>query len=550
MLPAMATTNGHHHRQSIPARAKASPEHLDVLIVGAGLSGIGAACRLSREHPGKSFAVLESRRASGGTWDLFRYPGIRSDSDMFTMSYPFRPWRGTTAIADGASFLDYLRETARERGVSDRIRYNRRVVAASWSGAHACWRVEAERTDTGEREQLTCGFLLGCTGYYRYDEGHAPVLAGRERFAGRIVHPQHWPEDLDHEGSRVVVIGSGATAMTLVPALAGAAAHVTMLQRSPSYVLPLPTVDPLARALRWLPARLSFPLVRWKNILLTAGFYRLCRRFPRLAKEILRGGVTRRLPPGYAVDTHFGPRYEPWDQRLCIVPDGDLFEAIGSGDASVVTGEIETLTEGGLLLASGQELEADLIVTATGLNLLPLGGIELRVDGRRIELADTVAYKGLMLGGIPNFAFTIGYTNASWTLKADLVAVYVCRLLGHMDRHGRPICTPRPPDSDAPTAPLIELSSGYITRAIGGFPRQGRRTPWRLHQSYRRDRALLRRGAIEDEAIEFSSPRAPAHEEVVARLEAARLAGHPGAHVHAPDRGAPAAVGTRGARKP
>ena len=484
------------------------PEHLDVLIVGAGLSGIGAACHLQADCPGKSFAILEAREASGGTWDLFRYPGVRSDSDMFTLGYRFRPWREPKAIADGPSILRYIRDTARENGVEQTIRYNRRVVRASWSTADARWTVEVEHSDTGETQQLTCGFLFANTGYYRYDEGYTPELPGSERFAGRIVHPQHWPEDLDYAGERVVVIGSGATAVTLVPAMARRAGHVTMLQRSPSYVLSLPAGDPIADALRGaLPARVAYPIVRWKNVVLATLVFKLSRRAPRLMKALLRRGVTKRLPEGYDVDTHFKPRYQPWDQRLCLVPDGDLFAAIADGSASVVTDRIETLTERGLRLQSGAELEADMIVTATGLNLLVLGGMAIAVDGREVDLSEAVGYKGMMLSGIPNLALTLGYTNASWTLKGDLVAEYVCRLLNHMDELGYRQCLPRAPDPSLARAPFLDLASGYVLRSIDLLPKQGPRTPWRLHQNYPRDVAMLKYGPLEDEAIEFSGGR-------------------------------------------
>jgi monooxygenase len=481
-------------------------EHLDVLIVGAGLSGIGAACHLQADCPGKSYAILEAREASGGTWDLFRYPGIRSDSDMFTLGYRFKPWTEAKAIADGPSILTYVRETAREHGVEQRIRYQRRVVRADWSSAETRWSVEVERTDTGETEQLTCDFLFGCTGYYRYDEGYTPQFEGTERFRGEIVHPQHWPEQLDYAGKRVVVIGSGATAVTLVPAMAEqGAAHVTMLQRSPTYIVALPGRDPIADFLRAkLPARVAYPIVRWKNVTLQALMYHLSRHAPSFMRRVLRRGVERQLPPDYDVDTHFNPKYDPWDQRICLVPDADLFKAIGSGDASVVTDQIETFTERGLKLASGAELEADVIVTATGLNLQLLGGMALGVDGRDVEMSETVGYKGMMFSGLPNMAVTLGYTNASWTLKADLCAQYVCRLLNHMDANGYRVVTPRGPDPSAPTEPFLDLRSGYVLRSLDMLPRQGERTPWRLHQNYARDILLLRRGPIEDPALEFS----------------------------------------------
>src|SRR5919109_420266 len=486
------------------ARTDEAPEHFDVLIVGAGLSGVGAACHLRSNCPGKTFAILEARDAIGGTWDLFRYPGIRSGSDMFPLGYSFRPWEEAKAIADGSSIRKYIRDTARDHDVERKVRFRHRVVAAEWSSGDARWTVEVERTDTGETVHLTCGFLLTCTGYYRYDEGYTPRFEGSERFAGEIIHPQHWPEDLDYEGKRVVVIGSGATAVTLLPAMAERAAHVTMLQRSPSYVVSLPAQDPFADFLRRrLPAKIAYPIVRWKNVLLTTAFFNLSRRAPNFIKKLIRRGVARRLPADYDVDTHFNPRYNPWDQRVCLVPDGDLFEAIGRGDASIVTDHIKTFTQKGLLLESGAELEADIIVTATGLKLLPLGGTAIAVDGEEIELSETVGYKGMMFSGIPNLAIAIGYTNASWTLKCDLTCEYLCRLLNYMEEQGYRQCTPRVPES-LPTQPFIDLMSGYVLRAIDAFPKQGTKAPWRLYQNYPRDILLLRRGPIEDEGIEFS----------------------------------------------
>jgi cation diffusion facilitator CzcD-associated flavoprotein CzcO len=486
------------------------PEHLDVLIVGAGLSGIGAGCHLQTSCPGKSFAILEARDATGGTWDLFRYPGIRSDSDMYTLGYSFRPWEEAKAIADGPSILSYIRNTARDHGIDRKIRFHHRVVRAEWSTPEARWMVEAERTDTGETVRLTCGFLFMCTGYYRYDEGYTPDFEGTEGFAGQIVHPQLWPEDLDYAGKRVVVIGSGATAVTLVPAMAERAAHVTMLQRSPSYIVSLPARDPLADLLRRaLPAKLAYPIVRWKNVLITTLFFQISRRAPKLIRGLIRKSVEKRLPPGYDVDTHFNPRYDPWDQRVCLVPDDDLFESIRSGQASIVTDRIETFTEKGLRLASGAELEADLVITATGLNLLPLGGMAIAVDGRDVELSETVGYKGMMFSGVPNLAIALGYSNASWTLKCDLTCQYVCRLLNHMDERGYRQCTPRVPDPSLPTQPFIDLTSGYVLRSIDAFPKQGTRSPWRLHQNYARDILMLRYGALQDEGIEFSNTGSP-----------------------------------------
>jgi monooxygenase len=482
-----------------------SLEHVDVLIVGAGLSGIGAAHHLQSSCPGKTYAILEAREHIGGTWDLFRYPGIRSDSDMYTLGYSFRPWREAKAIADGPSILSYIRQTASDHGIDQSIRFQHRVIRAEFSTADSHWTVEAERGEQRETVRLRCGFLLICSGYYRYDEGYTPDFRGAERFTGRIVHPQRWSEDIDYADKRVVVIGSGATAVTLVPAMARSAAHVTMLQRSPSYILSLPSEDPIANVLRRvLPAKAAYPIVRWKNVLLTMLSFQLSRRRPQLAKALIRRGVERRLPSGYDVDTHFNPRYSPWDQRLCLVPDGDLFKAISAGRASVVTDQVDTFTEKGLQLTSGAELEADLIVTATGLNLLALGGIQLALDGRDIDVSQTMSYKGMMLSGVPNMAFALGYTNASWTLKCDLTCAFLCRLLKHMDDHGYRRCTPQNRDQTIAEQPMFDFSSSYVLRSIDRFPKQGSRPPWRLHQNYALDILSLRTAAIEDGALEFS----------------------------------------------
>ncbi len=487
-------------------------EHLDVLIVGAGLSGIGAGVHLQKNCPGHSYAILEGRDRLGGTWDLFRYPGIRSDSDMYTLGYSFKPWEDAKAIADGGSILSYIEQTAREHRVDERIRFNHRVVRSEWSSEDVRWTVEAERGDTGETVHFTCRFLLMCSGYYRYDEGYTPEFPGAERFAGQIVHPQHWSEEIDYAGKRVVVIGSGATAITLVPAMAGSAAHVTMLQRSPSYVVSLPAEDRIANFLRRkLPAKAAYAIARWKNVLRTMASFQLARRRPGAMKALLRKGLESQLPPGYEIDTHFKPHYDPWDQRLCLVPDGDLFEAIRAGRAEVVTDRIETFTEGGIRLVSGTELPADLIVTATGLNLVMFGGVEIAVDGREVELAQTMSYKGMLLSGVPNLAFAVGYTNASWTLKCDLTCEYVCRLLNHMTAHGYDVCTARR-DPTVQELPFLDFSSGYIQRTIDQFPKQGARAPWRLYQNYALDILSLKRAAIEDDALEFSRAGSPAVE--------------------------------------
>jgi len=476
-------------------------EHADVLIIGAGLSGIGAACHLRRERPGTSFLILEARAALGGTWDLFSYPGIRSDSDMFTLGYSFRPWTDAKAIADGPAIREYIADTARHYDIEPAIRFGHRAVAARWSSDQARWTVTAQDAATGETVELTCSFLWTCSGYYRYDEGYRPEFPGEADFGGPVVHPQHWPADLDYAGQRVVIIGSGATAVTLVPAMAGRAAHVTMVQRSPSYVTAVPTRDPVADWLRrLLPDRAAYSVVRWKNVLLTSGLYQLSRRRPELVKSQLRKWAAAQLPTGFDVDTHFAPDYNPWDQRLCLAPDGDLFTALRSGRASIATGQIERFTATGITLASGEEVPADIIVTATGLNLLALGGMTLEVDGDAVALPQTLAYKGMMLSGVPNFALTVGYTNASWTLKADLVARYVCRLLRYLETAGYRSVTPVAPDvgDRDQLPPLIDLQSGYVRRSIGALPRQGPAAPWRLYQNYVRDVRLMRRGPLDD----------------------------------------------------
>ena len=482
-----------------------SPEHVDVLVVGAGLSGIGAACHLQAECPDKTYAVLESRGAIGGTWDLFRYPGIRSDSDMFTLGYAFKPWTGAKAIADGDSIREYIVETAREYGVEEKIRFHHEVVSADWSSAEARWTVTARRTDTGETVQLTCSWLSVCSGYYRYDEGFRPEFPGEQRFTGEIVHPQHWPEDFDATGKRIVVIGSGATAVTLVPNLADDAEHVTMLQRTPSYIMSLPGKDPLAELLRSkLPPKVAFPIVRWKNVLTTTALFQASRRWPNGVRKLIRRLTEKQLPAGVDVDTHFNPPYDPWDQRLCLVPDGDLFRTLRSGKASMVTDRIATFTETGIELESGEHLDADVVVSATGLNLLAMGGMTLHLDGEPVDVSETVSYKGMMLSGVPNFSMVIGYTNASWTLKADLVNRYVCRLLQHMDRRGLAVATPLAPPEGA-DLPFLDLAAGYVQRSLAQLPKQGSRTPWRLHQNYLRDVRLMRRGPLEDEGIRFSA---------------------------------------------
>jgi monooxygenase len=482
-----------------------SVEPFDVLIIGAGISGIGAAYHLGAECPKTGYAILEGRADLGGTWDLFRYPGIRSDSDMFTLGFSFQPWKEGKAIADGPSILNYLRATARDFGIDRHIRFNQRVRAASWSSADLRWTIETEVGQDKKPVRYSCNFLYLCSGYYDYENGYTPPFPGTEDFQGRIVHPQHWPRDLDYSGKRIVVIGSGATAVTLVPALAESAAHVTMLQRSPSYIASLPDRDAMANSIRRvLPEKAAHRLIRWKNVLLGLGFYQLCRRRPDLARRLIRRGVARELPPGFDIDRHFKPRYEPWDQRLCFVPNADLFEAIRGGRVSVVTDQIAKFTNSGVLLNSGEELPADIIVTATGLNLLPLGGIRISVDNTAIDPGRTLTYKGLMLSNVPNCAFCVGYTNASWTLRADLSSQYVCRLLNYMKRRGYRQCLPRLVGGAVEPRPLLGLTSGYIQRGADRFPKQGSKAPWVLRQNYVLDLLTLHYGKVDDGTLVFS----------------------------------------------
>jgi cation diffusion facilitator CzcD-associated flavoprotein CzcO len=478
-------------------------EQVDVIVVGAGLSGIGGACHLVRECPQKSFVILEGREEMGGTWDLFRYPGVRSDSDMYTLGYRFRPWRDNKSMADGPAILNYIRATAAEYGVDQRIRYHHRVRRASWSPDEARWIVEAETGPDQTVVQFTCSFLYLCTGYYDYQNGYTPEWSGVERFRGTIVHPQKWPDDLDYSGKRVVVIGSGATAVTLVPALAERAAHVTMLQRSPSYIVSRPAEDIVANVLRRvLPDRAAYMLARWKNVLAATFFYNLARKRPRIFKWMVARGVRNQLGEKYD-SRHFTPPYNPWDQRLCLVPDADLFRTIRDGRVSIVTEPIETFTEEGLLLKSGDHLDADIIVTATGLVLKLFSGMHLVVDGTPVDLPGTLVYKGMMLSDVPNLAFAVGYTNASWTLKCDLTAGYVCRLLNHMDHHGYSVCAPRVNDPEIEDEPVIDFNSGYVLRALDTLPRQGSKTPWRLHQNYVKDLSMMRYGRVDDGTMEF-----------------------------------------------
>jgi len=482
--------------------------HFDVLIVGAGLSGIGAGFHLQQKCPGKSYVILEGRDCIGGTWDLFRYPGIRSDSDMFTLGYSFKPWTEPKAIADGPRILNYVRETAAENGIDKHIRYHHRVKRASWSTPDACWTVEAERVageGAVETISFTCNFLFMCSGYYNYENGYSPEFPGAKDFSGRIVHPQKWTDDVDYAGKRVVVIGSGATAVTLVPEMAKTAAHVTMLQRSPTYVVARPAQDPVANKLRAkLPAKLAYHLIRWRNVLFGMYFFQLARRKPERVKQLILGGVKMALGPDYDIGTHFTPRYNPWDQRLCLVPDGDLFRSIREKRASVVTNQIETFTPKGIRLKDGSELEADIIVTATGLNLQVLGGLAVEVDGRAVDFARTLNYKGMMYSDVPNMASAFGYTNASWTLKCDLTCEYVCRLINYMDRRGYKQCMPHNVDPSVTEMPSLNFSSGYVQRSIAKMPKQGSKRPWRLYQNYALDIVTLRFGKVDDGVMRYS----------------------------------------------
>lgn len=488
----------------MPAQASADADGLlDVLVVGAGLSGIGAAVFLQKECPGKRYAIIDKRQSVGGTWDLFRYPGIRSDSDMYTLGYTFKPWTDPKAIADGPSIRDYIREAAREHGIERHIRFGRKMTAASWSSADACWSVEVEDTATGARETIRTRFLTMCSGYYSYEQAWRPDFEGEGEFRGIIVQPQFWPGGLDYSGKRVVVVGSGATAVTLVPAMAQQATHVTMLQRSPTYVVNRPSEYKFAhRWRRWLPERAAWHLARWRMIAESMFLYRIARRFPEAVKRHIVAQAGRELGPGFDVATHFTPAYKPWDQRVCVVPDGDMFKAIRDGRASVVTGHIARFTENGILLQSGQELQADIVVLATGLRIELLGGARLSIDGAPFEPARAMAYKGMMLSDVPNFAMTFGYTNASWTLKADLTAAWVCRLLRHMDVHGHAIAVPRKEDGVQPQ-PFLGFTSGYVQRALDHLPRQGSRRPWQVHQNYLQDMITIRFGRIADGVLRF-----------------------------------------------
>lgn len=484
------------------------PEYFDVVIVGAGLSGIGAACHLQQDCSGKSYVILEGRDAMGGTWDLFRYPGIRSDSDMHTLGYNFKPWRESKAIADGPSILNYVHETAAEHDIDRHIRYGHRIVRAAWSSEDACWTLDVRQSDTNQSVNICCNLLLMCSGYYRYERGHTPEFKGRERFQGPIVHPQLWPQDLDYRDKKVVVIGSGATAMTLVPAMAKQAAHITMLQRSPTYVLSQPDTDWIANVLgKVLPPRMSYAITRWKNITIQQWVYRRTRTSPDKVKRTLLKWVRKELGKDYDVDKHFTPDYNPWDQRLCLVPNGDLFVAIRSGKVSVVTDQIDSFVENGIRLQSGAKLDADIIITATGLDLLVLGGVQFAVDGKPVDFSETYTYKGIMSSGVPNMISTFGYINASWTLRADLTAEYFCRVVNHMDAGGYQQFVPRlrAEDGAMKTQPWITgFSPGYMQRGLDRLPKQGDREPWINPQNYQLDKKMFLKGEIDDGTLVFS----------------------------------------------
>lgn len=495
-------------------------EPLDVLIIGAGVSGIGAAAYLRRHQPHKVFAILESRERMGGTWDLFRYPGIRSDSDLYTFGFDFKPWTKAKSLADAADILEYLREAVAEYQLDPFIQYRQKVVSANWQSDKGLWAVCVEDGHTAETRTIECRWLFSAGGYYRYDQGFSPRFEGAEQFKGQIIHPQHWPERLDYRGKHVVVIGSGATAVTLIPAMADEVASITMLQRTPSYIVNQPANDSVAAFLRKiLPAQTAYSLTRYKNAKITLVFWRFCQRFPGLARKLLIWLTRRELPKGYPVDVHFNPPYKPWDQRLCSVPEGDLFKAISAGKASVVTDHIERFTESGVLLKSGTELKADIIITATGLNVQLFGGIALHKDGEPVVLSQTLAYKGTMLSGVPNFAFAVGYTNSSWTLKVCLLCDHFCRLLGFMDSQGHNVCEPKAPDG-VETRPLLDFGAGYVQRALDSIPRQGPREPWVMSMDYFRDIKLLRRGKVADECLRFSTvPDAYLHRSVALQTQ-------------------------------
>ena len=480
--------------------------HFNVIVVGAGISGIGAGYYLQKKCPNKSFVILEGRDNIGGTWDLFRYPGIRSDSDMNTMGFRFKPWMGVKSIADGPSILSYLHETVKENDLNKKIQFNQWVNEASWSSRDSQWTVQVENKKTQELQDFTCDFLFLCGGYYNYEEGYTPHFAGRENFLGQIIHPQKWPKNLDYKNKKVVVIGSGATAVTIIPTMAEEAAHVTMLQRSPTYFLSAPDEDPVGNFLRkFISSKLTYKLVRWKNIRFQWWFFQKCRKFPKKVKEFLIKQVREALGPNYDIETHFTPKYNPWEQRMCLVPNGDFFNAINAGKASVITDHIDRFTKKGIKLKSGGEVEADLIVTATGLNLEVCNGIKLEVDNNEVDISKTMTYKGMMFSDVPNLVATFGYTNASWTLRADLTSEYVCRLLNFMDKKGYANCCPRTAEHVEPEGDWLDFTSGYVKRSMHKFPKQGSRDPWRNTQNFPKDVLAIRWGNIDNKELKFTS---------------------------------------------
>ncbi len=482
-------------------------EHFDVLVVGAGISGISAGYHVQTEAPGKSYAIIEGRPSMGGTWDLFKYPGVRSDSDMFTLGFSWQPWLEAKAIADGPSILTYLKRTAAQHGIDKHIRYNTRAKRAFWDSKTALWTVEIEQGEKKEIAEYTCNFLFMCSGYYDYDQGYTPDYTDIDKFKGPIIHPQKWTADIDYAGKQVVVIGSGATAVTLVPEMAKKAAHVTMLQRSPTYYVTIPAENGFANfTRRILPEKIAHSIIRWKQVLVGSFFYGMCRKFPKMMAGLLLKGVRKEVGTSYDVATHFTPKYNPWDQRLCLVPDSDFFKSITAGTSSIVTDHIERFTENGILLKSGKTLIADMIISATGLNVVAMGKMEVHVDGAHIDMSKTLGYKGMMYTGVPNLATSFGYTNASWTLKADLTCNYVCRLLNHMTQTGTSIATPKLNDPKVTAEPWVDFSSSYFQRSLADFPKQGSKTPWKLHQNYMRDVMLLKMGTVDDGAMVFSAP--------------------------------------------
>jgi len=487
-------------------------EHVDVVVVGAGLSGIGAGYHLQTMSPDRSYVILEGRDGLGGTWDLFKYPGIRSDSDMHTLGFSFKPWTEAKSIADGPSILQYLKQTVAQFGIDKNIRYGQLVTKAEWSTDDAQWTVTSTNKATGASNTITCSFLFMCSGYYSYKKGHTPEFAGRERFKGTVVHPQDWPTDLDYAGKRVVVIGSGATAVTIVPSMADKAAHVTMLQRSPTYMVSRPDHDVMANRMRKvLPPKMAYNLTRFKNTWRQQLVYNKTRTDPDKVKQLLLGGIKMELGADYDIAKHFTPAYNPWDQRLCLVPNGDFFKSMREGKASVVTDHITSFTETGIQLASGEHLDADIIITATGLELVTLGEMDFFVDGSQVDFAKTWTYKGFAYSDIPNLASTFGYINASWTLRSDLTAEYVCRLLNHMRKKGVTQCTPRlrEQDHNMKERPWIDgFSSGYMQRMMHRMPRQGDHEPWINPQNYRRDKKMFKQSPIDDGVMQFSKQSA------------------------------------------